>query len=330
MRLAITGITSGVGLRLAEIAIARGDSVTGLVRSPAREDARALAAKGVRLIPGDLDDAAALADLARGADAFLHLAAQVGDTGTPDQFERVNVGGTRAAIEAAAAAGVHCFVQLSSVAVYGRPDEGRVVESWPRRKCGLPYEDTKAEAERVAFDIGKEHGLPVIAVRPPVIYGPYDRNFMPRVLAALAGRRFLLVDGGRAPFNVVWVDHVVDVLLRAAARPDLAGEAFNVMDEVDKRPPTVREVGEILARGAGLPLPRLSLPYPIAMGLGHAVQRAHRLLGASGSPMITPFVVKIMTRDVIYDSSKAVRLLGWKPEVSARVGLAREAARRRR
>lgn len=46
MRLAITGITSGVGVRLAEKALARGDSVVGLVRSPSREDARALASKG--------------------------------------------------------------------------------------------------------------------------------------------------------------------------------------------------------------------------------------------------------------------------------------------
>lgn len=112
MRLAITGITSGVGIRLAEIALARGDSVAGLVRSPTREDARALASRGARLIPGDLENTEALAELARGADAFLHLAAHVGDTGTPEEFERVNVGGTLAAIEAAAAACVPCFVQL--------------------------------------------------------------------------------------------------------------------------------------------------------------------------------------------------------------------------
>lgn len=129
---------------------------------------------------------------------------------------------------------------------------------------------------------------------------------------------------------MVRVDHVVDVVLRAAARSDLAGEAFNVMDAVDKRPPSVREVAEILAQQAGLPPPRLSLPFPVAMALGHVVQRAHRLVRASGSPALTPFVVKPLSRDVIYDASKAVRVLGWKPEVSARVGLAREAARRRR
>ena len=100
-------------------------------------------------------------------------------------------------------------------------------------------------------------------MRPPIIYGPYDRNFMPRAFAALRGRRFLLIDGGRAPLNVVWVDHVVDVLLLAAAHPAAPGQAFNVMDEVDAAPPSVREVAEIIAREAGLPRPLLSIPAPV-------------------------------------------------------------------
>jgi hypothetical protein len=43
------------------------------------------------------------------------------------------------------------------------------------------------------------------------------------------------------------------------------------------------------------------------------------------TPLITPFVVKILTRDVIYDASKAARLLGFSPRKSAIVGLADEA-----
>ena len=73
----------------------------------------------------------------------------------------------------------------------------------------------------------------IVAVRPPIIYGPYDKNFLPRAMDALRGHRFLLIDGGEAPLNVVWVDHLVDVILLAAAHPGAAGHAFNVMDEVD-------------------------------------------------------------------------------------------------
>jgi nucleoside-diphosphate-sugar epimerase len=323
MRLALTGITSGIGMRLAEMALSRGDTLRALVRDPARGPAAALAAQGVTLVRGDIGDARALSEVARSADAFIHLAAHVGDWGAAEQFERVNVGGTRAALEAAAAAGVPRFVHMSSSAVYGRPDRGRVTEEWPTRKIGLPYEDTKTDAERLAFERGGALGLSVVAIRPPIVYGPYDRNFLPRAVESLRAGRFLLIDGGRAPLNVVWVDHVVDVVLRAAERDDIAGEAFNIMDEVSGRPPSVREVGETIAREMGLPLPRRSVPYAIAMAGAHVIDRAFKLRRAERPPPFTPFVVKLLTRDVIYDSSKAVRMLGFQPQLHALEGIAR-------
>jgi nucleoside-diphosphate-sugar epimerase len=69
--LAVTGITSGVGLRFAEIAAEKGLSVRGLVRDPERAGAKRLAALGVELVRGDLDDGASLLRLAKGADAFV-------------------------------------------------------------------------------------------------------------------------------------------------------------------------------------------------------------------------------------------------------------------
>jgi len=325
MRFAVTGITGGVGRRLAEMALARGHAVAGLARDPGRDDARKIGALGARVIPGDLDDRAALANLCHDADAVLHLAAHVGDQGELEQFERVNVIGTRNVIEAAAAKSVRRFVHLSSTAVYGRPGSGRVTEEWPTKKIGRPYEDTKTEAERLAFRCGALLGLQVSAVRPPIIYGPYDRNFMPRIIAAVRGRRFLLIDGGRAPLNVAWVDHVVEVLLLAAEHPAAAGQAFNVMDNVDARPPSVREVGEIIARECGLPRPFLFIPQPAARALARVVERGWKMVGAQGPAPLTPFVVVMLTRDVIYDASKAVALLGWGPKIHAAEGLSRAA-----
>ena len=285
----------------------------------------------LRLVRGDLDATDALDALCAGSGAVIHAAAQVGDAGTLVQFERVNVTGTRNVVEAAARAGVRRFVQLSSTAVYGRPPRGCVTEAWPTKKIGLPYEDTKTEAERIAFRRGRILGLQVAAVRPPIIYGPYDKNFLPRAMAAIRGRRFLLIDGGRAPLNVVWVDHVVDVLLLAAGHAGAAGEAFNVMDEVDGRPPSVREVAETIAREAGLPRPFLSVPQGVARVLARGVERGWEIAGKTGAPPLSPFVVTLLTREVVYDASKAVRVLGWGPRMRAIDGIARfarEAARR--
>jgi len=304
----------------------RGHDVAGLVRDPARLDAKSLERLGVRLVPGDLNNESALAELARGADVLVHAAAAVGDNAALPEMQRVNVDGTRLVIETAAKAGVPHVVHISSVAVYGRPDRGRVTEAWPTRLIGTPYEDTKAEAERIAFERGRELGLSVIAIRPPIIYGPYDRNFMPRALETLKRRMAVLIDGGRAPLNLVWVDHVVDVVLAAAGRRDLGGEAFNVMDDVDKRPPSVRDVFETIARAAELPPPRIQLSYSAAMALAKTLEFGFSAVKSKKKPPLTPFVVKILTRDVIYDSSKAAAELGFTPRTTTLEGVARFAA----
>lgn len=326
MKIAATGITSSVGRRLCEIARERGDEITGLVRDPNRLDARSLERLGVRIVAGDVCDARAVAEVARGADVLVHAAAAVGDGVDPAEMQRVNVDGTRVVIEAAAEARVAHVVYLSSTAVYGRPDRGRVTEAWPTRLIGMPYEDTKALAERIAFERGRELGLSVVAIRPPIIYGPYDRNFMPRALSMLKRRMVLLIDGGRAPLNLVWVDHVIDVVLAAATRRDLGGEAFNVMDQVDERPPSVREVFETIARAAELPPPRIRLPYSAAMALAKTLEWGYSAAKSKKTPPFTPFVVKILTRDVIYDSSKAAAELGFTPRMTSLAGVARFAA----
>lgn len=330
MRAAVTGATSGVGMRLCEVLRARGDEVVGLVRDPDRADARRLAELGVKLVLGDLADGssetgAALDRLAAGADVAFHTAAHVGEWGPPETFVSVNVAGTRRLIEAAARGGVRRVVHLSSTAVYGRPDRGQVTEAWPVRRSGQSYDDTKVDAERVAFARGRELGVEVASLRPPVIYGPHDRNFLPRAVKALRQGRFTLIDGGRAPLNLVWVDHVIDVMLAAAVRDGAAGEAFNVMDEVDRRPPSVVEIASAIAEAIGVAPPRRSVPFGLALAASRVIYDAYVLAGATHPPPLTPFSVLILTRDVVYDASKAGRVLGFTPRQGALEGVRREA-----
>jgi len=320
-------------MRLCEILRSASVPVAALVRDPERGEARHLASLGVELILGDLGNEPALASLMSGARVAHHCAAHVGDWGPPEQFVSVNVAGTRRVVEAAAKSGVRRFVHLSSTAVYGRPDRGHVTEAWPVRRSGQSYDDTKVDAERVAFARGAALGLEVAAIRPPVIYGPYDRNFMPRAVDALRQGKFLLIDGGKAPLNLVWVDHVVDVMIAASSEPAAVGEVFNVMDEVGGRPPTVREVATAIAEAVGAPLPTRSLPFALAFAAGTLVHQAFVVAKANKPPPVTPFSVVILTRDVVYDASKAAQMLGFSPRQHSLEGVRREAdayARRER
>jgi nucleoside-diphosphate-sugar epimerase len=306
MRIALTGATGGVGKSLVRAARAQGHEVRAIVRDLGR--AQDLAQAGVTLVRGDLDDRDALTKVATGADVFIHTAAHVGDVGTREEFEKVNVGGTRNAVEAAARAGVKRFVHLSSTAVYGRPSNGRIDEEYPPRHFGAPYEDTKLDAERIAFTRGKELGLEVTAVRPPIIFGPDDRVFLPRAIRTLRAGRAPLINGGRAPLNLVSVDDVVDVLLRCATRPEAVGQAFNVAADP---PPTVRDVFATVASAAGIAMPKISLPYAVAMPLAKLVDTLWKVTRREGPAPLTPFVVTLMTRNVVYDAAKARKLLGW-------------------
>ncbi|HTM43398.1 MAG TPA: NAD-dependent epimerase/dehydratase family protein, partial [Polyangiaceae bacterium] len=211
MRLAITGATGGVGRHVVEQALARGDLVRALVRDPAK--AGDLARAGVELVTGSLFDALALEALAAGADALIHSAGHVGDQGGDRAtFEQVNVTGTQNVLTAAAKMNVKRFVHVSSVAYYGRPQHGTIDETFVPLPNEGPYEVSKLEAERIVFGRGAELGIEVAAVRPPVIYGPYDRQFLPLLIDKLRRGRVLYVDGGQAPFNIVSSADVADVL----------------------------------------------------------------------------------------------------------------------
>ena len=74
MKAMVTGATGFVGSHLVDQLLDRGDTVTALVRSPAR--AAPMAARGVRLITGDLAAKDAIAEAVAGQDVVFHAAAQ--------------------------------------------------------------------------------------------------------------------------------------------------------------------------------------------------------------------------------------------------------------
>ena len=68
---------------------------------------------------------------------------------------------------------------------------------------------------------------------------------------------------GRAPAGLLYIDHAVEAIVKAATRPAAVGRAYALRDEA---PTTWRTYMEALAEGVGVPAPRLSLPEPVALG----------------------------------------------------------------
>ena len=174
MRYALTGATGFVGGELAAELRRAGHEVVALVRDRV-PGGGSLADLGVELVPGDLDDAAALDRLCSGVDGLFHVAGwyKLGQR-DPSVGERVNVTGTRNVLEAARRNDVPKVVYTSTLAV-NSDTAGRMVEE-SYRFTGehlSHYDRTKAAAHHIAEEMAAA-GLPVVIVQPGLVYGPGD------------------------------------------------------------------------------------------------------------------------------------------------------------
>jgi nucleoside-diphosphate-sugar epimerase len=252
MRYAITGATGFLGGVLVGRLRDEGHEVSALVREPAR--ATALARAGVELVPGDLDDSAALDSLCQGADGLFHVAGwyKVGSR-TPDEGRRVNVDGTRNALEAARRNGVPRTVYTSTLAV-NSDTHGRVVDETYRfsGRHHSVYDATKAAAHDIAVEYAAD-GLDVVILQPGVIYGPGDTSQIGALLEQTArGKRVVAPrDGG-----MCWA-HVEDVARGHALAMDKGapGAAYMLAGPRASLAEVLRKVAELAGTKQPLTLP---------------------------------------------------------------------------
>ncbi|MFI5183366.1 MAG: NAD-dependent epimerase/dehydratase family protein [Vicinamibacteria bacterium] len=317
VRVALTGATGYTGGRLLEALLDRGDRVAVLVRG----DASLLASRsGVDVVLGDLSDAAALRRLVEAADVVLHVAAVYRTAGHPDRYYRdVNVGGTERLLEAAAAAGVKRFVHTSTVGVHGHVTEPPADEASPFAP-GDVYQETKAEGERLVFDLGRRRGLPVTVVRPGAIYGPGEKRLL-KLFRAIARGRYAVVGDGRAFYHPVFIEDLVDGFLLAMERPEAVGQSFII---AGPRYISQSDLAALIARHTGgrvLPFHVPAAPLQWAGGLCEAL-----LVPFGIEPPLHRRRVEFWTKSRAFSIAKARRLLGYEPKVDLEEGIARTAA----
>lgn len=308
--MAVTGAHGYLGSAIVRSLIGAGHQVLA-VTSPWGRLQR-LEGLDVELRPADVTDAEALGPAFEGADAVIHAAARVGDWGAEAPYVAVNVHGTRNALEAA---GRRRFVHISSVAVsrYGGARQADPAAA-PLDGDINAYARTKAAAEKLV----RESAADWVVVRPGLWpYGPDDPSFR-RVLQALAARQLPLVNGGTAVLNTVHAADLADGVVLAAGSDAASRGSFLLADE---GMPSWRELFDELARLAGVPAPRLSLPGSVAGLAAAALESAWLRLLPEREPPLTRYRARLMQQDVHYSGAAAREVLGFRPR-SWQAGLA--------
>jgi nucleoside-diphosphate-sugar epimerase len=314
----ITGATGFVGGHLAEACVTRGIQVRALARTGSNTDL--LKQLGVTLHRGDLTDAAVVQQAVEGVDAVVHCAAKVGDWGPVEEYRAVNVDALRRLLEACKGRPIRRFVHLSSLGVYPARNHYGTDESEPlpaRHMDG--YTQTKVEAERLALDYHRTHGIPVVVLRPGFVYGPRDRTVMPELIENLKARRFRWIGGGKGAMNTIYVGNLTDAIFLALEKPNAVGRVFNLTDgeTVSKR-----RLIEALVKGLDLPRPPfLGAPIWLARIVAHIMEKWARRRGSPTPPLLTQARVKFLGLNLDFSIEKAIRELGYQPRVSFDQGI---------
>jgi nucleoside-diphosphate-sugar epimerase len=297
MKVLVTGATGFLGSHLASALAVRGDAVRALSRGTGGESR--LQKTHIEIVRGDLRDRDSLRKAIAGVDVVCHTAAAM--RGSWREYAETTIQGTEWMLKLSQEAGVKRFVHISSITVYRTWDRGRealIDETCPwdpdPERLG-PYTHSKIEAEKLTFRYLRQ-GLPVVVIRPGIIYGPGGRVMHPNVGYFVTKKLFLLVGGGDNPLPLTYVDNTVD------------GAAITQKEFLDRYRAVVDDR-----------FVTLSLPLPLLLA-GAVLVRQLKRFGMT-SIVTTAYGLRAQYANVRFDAAKARRELGWQPCITLEEGL---------
>jgi nucleoside-diphosphate-sugar epimerase len=317
MDVLVTGATGFVGRHVADELSSAGHSVRCLVR--ASTDPSDLVRAGHRIVRGEVLDQASLAAAADGAEAVVHVAGLV-SARSFREMRRVNVEGVARIAGEAARVRARRFVLISSLAAAGPSRDGRAVREGDPPRPVSRYGLSKLLGERAAARaLGP--AVPLTVIRPPAVYGPYDRGIHGFFDAAARGIR-LRVGSRPRRVSIVHGEDLARAVRLALDAAAAAGSTYFVANAESY------EVDELIARIAAAVGGRtlaVRLPDAVVRAAGALAEEVARWRGA------VPLFSRDKAREFlatgwVCDASRAAADLGWRPRWSLDEGLAQTAA----
>lgn len=305
----VTGATGFIGYRLAEV-LAKRENARVIGAGRKLEKAASLKDQGVELLALDLTDQKQLREAFSDVKYVFHCAGALG--GDDKTAERINVTATETIVRAAAEKGVRRMVHISTVGVYDMKHSDVVEESTPLAlDHPSSYPRTKARGEKAAFEAGKRHDVEVVAVRPSMVYGPGDGVWTTMMYDNVRKGKPVFLGDGSYNFNPVYLDDVVDAMIKAAISADVDGEAFNISSEVSTWKTFMDYYGDACNKK----------PKGIPLFMAKAMAAANKIPGVK-TPIDNGFI-EMATSKKVFPIRKAEKLLNWQPSVSLEEGMDR-------
>src|SRR4030066_10833 len=268
---------------------------------------------GESVIVGNIDAATDWSQALVGVDSIVRLAARVHVmrehvTNPLAAYRAINTFGTAHLARSAAAAGVRRLVFVSSIKVNGETTTVKPFTAHDQPGPMDAYATSKWEAEKALQQIGRETGLEVVIIRPPLVYGPGVKGNYLRLLRMVKCGIPMPFGSCNNKRSFVYLDNMVDLLVLCLTHAQASSQTFLVSDDEDL---STAELVTLLARTMETK-PRLISMSPTWL------EAAAKLVGKPG-------IYERLCGSLQLDIRHTRQHLQWAPPVSAGEGIARTA-----
>lgn len=298
----ITGATHFIASHLAKQLVTSGSNVKALIRYDYQNDRGSLdrlpvyIKNKIEVILGGLTNLEVIDYAVEDTDIVFHfglLDMIPSYIGMRDYLEKT-VTGTFNMLNAARKYDIQKFIHISTAEVYGKVRDMPISE-----KCTL-----KAQSPYISSDIGAEklvegyylsYNLPVAIARPFNTYGPIQSReaIIPTIITQAIAEEKLLLGNMHTVRDFVYVEDVVEGLIRMAEITESVGEAINI------------------GSGQGVSVEDLA-------------EKVITLIGRDVEILFDATRIRVQNHRIerlVADITKAYNILGWQPKTSLEKGL---------
>ena len=253
-KILVTGATGFIGRYLILELLSRGHTnITALARRTS--DITFLKEKGTNVVFADITDKFSLNSLGDNYEILFHCAVFVADDDL-EALRRVNVLGTQNLCSWALENKLKKVVYISSVAVNSGNLQTPLTEDKPYSATNR-YGESKLEAEKIAVEF-RDKGLPLVIVRPCMVYGEGEPHMLPLLVRLLRLRLLILPDLGEPKLHLASVRNVAAFLAHCMEDERAIGGIFHI---ADKEVLSLKDIFGIFAKSLGLKEPLLLSPF---------------------------------------------------------------------
>lgn len=260
-----------------------------------------------------------------GVAIIFHVASKIGMWGNYDDFYQTNVNGSINLINLAKKKNIKYFIYTSTPSVvFDKFDICGADESIPYPNNHLNYYGkTKRLAEEFVLQSSDTNFISA-AIRPHLIYGPGDKQLIPKVIKAHRENKLKIIGDGNNLVDVSYIDNVIDAHLKLLLQMlkdarKVNGKAYFIGQ---KNPVKLWEFTNTLMEGIGLEPLTKKIPLGIAYYVGFFFEIIFWLFGIKNlEPPMTRFIALQLGKSHYFNHHNAIADFDYEELVSTEEGL---------